>query len=62
MRLLCAEKEFGLGKMWCDGMGLNFGTGVRCGAQMWGYAVGSGYSAFEFGKIWGLIWQNVSQD
>jgi len=48
--------------MWCDGMGLNFGTGVRCGAQMWGYAVGSGYSAFEFGKIWGLIWQNVSQD
>jgi len=39
--------------MWCDGMGLNFGTGVRCGAQMWGYAVGSGYSAFEFGKIWG---------
>ncbi len=60
VRLLCAEKEFGLGKIWCDGMGLNFGTGMRCGAQMWGYAVGSGY------RVWqdlGLnCWQTVSQD
>jgi len=34
VRLQCAEEKLGLGKMWCDGMGVNSGTGVRCGAQM----------------------------